>query len=43
MEAVVTPVDGESFTMTGQMVFYDEKELSRAVITFPNPRLGRRW
>jgi hypothetical protein len=40
MEAVVTPAEGESFTMTGQMVFDDEKDLSRAVMTFPNPKSG---
>jgi hypothetical protein len=40
MEAVVTPAEGKSFTMTGQVVFDDEKELSRAVMTFPNPESG---
>ncbi len=40
MEAVVTPADGESFTMTGHMVFDDEKELTRSVMTFPSPKSG---
>lgn len=40
MEARFTPAEGEPFTMTGRMVFDEENELGRAVMTFPNPKSG---
>ena len=39
MQAVVSPSDGSKpFTITGQMVYDDETDRSRAVMTMPNPK-----